>query len=227
MIDRQGLRDEYEKYSSEHLLTLRARGEELVPEAHEIIEEVFRIRGETLPPPPARPITDEVDPAVRQSLALKLVLGVALIVGGQVLIQITKSSQAIGIPVTLACLGYLWWDWQRKSRLVSKQRARLDAQKRIGTAGFTELMFCAADGDLARASDLLNYGARANAQDDNGASALHYAAREGQRQIVELLLSRGADRTLRTKAGKTAIEYAVAEGHAEIANALSRAATLG
>lgn len=221
MIDKQSLRAEYDEYTSEHLLSLRARGDELAHEAHEIIEEIFRARNETIPPRPSRRIVDAGDPAGSQSPILKWGLVIVALVAAQVLIEITKSSPLIGIPVALAGLAFIWWDWQRKRAPTTKERARALAQKRIGSGGFTELMFCAAEGDLSRASELLSYGAKPSVQDDNGASALHYAARAGRPQIVELLLLSGVDRSLKTKTGKTARDYAVAQGHAQIVDMLS------
>ncbi|MEJ2434291.1 MAG: ankyrin repeat domain-containing protein [Pseudolabrys sp.] len=55
---------------------------------------------------------------------------------------------------------------------------------------------------------LLDHGARLDAADNRGRTALMIAAQTGHLEMVDLLLSRGANRSLRDKAGKTAADLA-------------------
>ncbi len=55
------------------------------------------------------------------------------------------------------------------------------------------LMAAAARGDAARASLLLDCGAKINAKDSTGDSALHWACSKGHEDVVRLLLDRGSD----------------------------------
>ena len=67
---------------------------------------------------------------------------------------------------------------------------------------------------------LLDKGARVDAQDKDGKTALILAATKGYRDMVELLLKRGANPTLSDTGGRTALYWALANGHKEIAEIL-------
>lgn len=65
-------------------------------------------------------------------------------------------------------------------------------QPRYAQALDRQLMLAAGSGDVARIKALLAQGARANAVDEWGNSALLYAAREGQMESARILLKAGA-----------------------------------
>jgi ankyrin repeat protein len=56
---------------------------------------------------------------------------------------------------------------------------------------------------------LLTYGARIDATQSGGFTALHAAAHSGNRALVRLLLEKGANAELRTDEGKTALDLAI------------------
>lgn len=74
------------------------------------------------------------------------------------------------------------------------------------------------------AQTLLDHGARIDAADDQGASALTWAARLGSEEMVKLLLSRGANAGAKDAAGKTAEDNARDAGHEEIARQIQQGA---
>ena len=60
---------------------------------------------------------------------------------------------------------------------------------------------------------LLDHGARVDARQEGGWTALHAAAQSGDVALVTLLLARGADRALANDYGKTAASLAKEKGH--------------
>jgi ankyrin repeat protein len=81
--------------------------------------------------------------------------------------------------------------------------------------GATPLMNAVQDGDLDRATFLLDHGADPNAIDLRGFAALHRAAESGHKGLVELLLARGAAANVVAE-GHTALSLAEQRGRAEI-----------
>jgi CubicO group peptidase (beta-lactamase class C family) len=63
---------------------------------------------------------------------------------------------------------------------------------------------------------LLSHGARIDAQNLTGFTALHHAAESGSVESARALLAAGADTSLRTQAGETAADVARRKGHAAI-----------
>ena len=63
---------------------------------------------------------------------------------------------------------------------------------------------------------LVDQGARIDAQNETGMTALMYAAMFGHRQIVQFLVDKRAEITLRDAEGMTAGDYAAAKGFNEI-----------
>lgn len=96
-----------------------------------------------------------------------------------------------------------------------KQSLESDASafKRIGINGFTELMYWAGQGDVERATSLLDNGAIVNAQDEKGGTALLYAALNAHQEIVSLLIAHGADPSIAAMNGLT--PRSAAERHKE------------
>lgn len=65
-------------------------------------------------------------------------------------------------------------------------------------------------------------GASANARDEKGGTALHWAAGRGNAAIVALLIDHGADIGARDGVGQTPLDVARRMGRAEAAEALAR-----
>jgi len=73
-----------------------------------------------------------------------------------------------------------------------------------------------ASGNLAVVRAVLEAGADANAQQQEGFRPVHEAATRGSRELAELLVSHGADPTLTNDAGKNSIDFAKEKGHTEL-----------
>ena len=65
------------------------------------------------------------------------------------------------------------------------------------------LMIAAQKGSVDAVKELLSQGAKVNAQNNNGCTALHWAARNGHTEVVLALLEAGADASLKDKNGET------------------------
>ena len=77
--------------------------------------------------------------------------------------------------------------------------------------GRSQLMFAAKAGDTKRIADLLYSGAKIDARDNQGWSALMYAARYQQNpDVISFLLYKGAQRTLKNNYGITALMLSAA-----------------
>ncbi|MEO6580340.1 MAG: serine hydrolase, partial [Sphingomicrobium sp.] len=70
---------------------------------------------------------------------------------------------------------------------------------------------------------LLRSGARIDAQNLSGFTALHHAAERGSLKAAQALIDAGANRSLRNANGETAAEVATRNGHADIAAMLAKA----
>ncbi len=214
------MKEEFSRLSSEYLLERRALGDELSAEAHAAIEEVFRERGEVLPPRPKAPIISNAASrdgrhASSSSSLSRNVAGVvlALIVGG---IGNEIGHSWIGLLITAAILLYLVADWLRKSYLSPEQQEQEKNQRIAFEEGLTELMTSAADGAVGRVRDLLNYGHKPNARSSSGSTALMYAVRNDHAEVVRVLLTAGADPTLKSDKGIDCQALAARHAGAEI-----------
>jgi ankyrin repeat protein len=86
---------------------------------------------------------------------------------------------------------------------------------------FTVLHHVSAEGDVAKATLLLDHGAAIDAVDEEYRSTpLGIAARFGRREVVALLLARGADPNASGAPWSTPLAWARKKGHAEIEAAL-------
>ena len=97
------------------------------------------------------------------------------------------------------------------SRAFWGDEALWDAIKdRCGPAGQTRLMWCAQEGDVARARWLLERGARVDAAETgDGFTALIWASCRGHLEIVRELLGRGANvNAAQTNNGRTSLMWA-------------------
>lgn len=91
-----------------------------------------------------------------------------------------------------------------------------EAQSASLPGGATPLMAAAHQGDVRSVQGLLQYGARLEAQDDDGYTALMYAANAGRDDVVRVLLERGADINAKDRQLSTPLMFAAQGGHAKI-----------
>ena len=88
----------------------------------------------------------------------------------------------------------------------------------------TPLMIAAREGGVETARFLIDHGANIQAQDSNGATALHIAARPWWKENAELvatLLAAGADKHIRDNRGRTPFDIAKDAGFGQSAAALA------
>ena len=215
-------KQQFSKLTSEYLLQMRARGDELSDEAHRAIEEIFLDRGEHLPLRPTKPIfvtANRNKSGAKEILRISAFLVIALFVS---VVAHMLAHSWVGIVFTLAVIIYLVANWLRRQTLSAAEKAREDEEKKIADEGLTEIMVCAANGDLARIRELVNYGVNVNDHSTSGTTALMYAARNNHLAVVEFLLSAGADKTKKTDKNSTASDIAKKHGHHEVATYLEK-----
>ncbi len=109
--------------------------------------------------------------------------------------------------------------------VVSGIRLVQDAQSSPHPGNVPRLMGSAQQGDVDEVQKLLDYGARVDAQDDAGYTALMYAASAGSADVVRVLLEHGADPDARDKQSSTPLMFAAQGGHVEIVRALIQVGT--
>lgn len=85
-----------------------------------------------------------------------------------------------------------------------------------GKGGYPPLLGAAGYGYSEYVERLLKAGAKVNAADFRGLTALMRAAEQGHRDIVRTLLRAGADRVLTDRWGETALTLAQKKGHKEV-----------
>ena len=83
-----------------------------------------------------------------------------------------------------------------------------------------DLIAATRDNDVAQVESLLVHGARANARDAAGNTALIISAAYGYTDMAALLITSGADVDIRGRLGHTALTAAAEEGNLEIARLL-------
>ena len=91
-----------------------------------------------------------------------------------------------------------------------------EAQSAPLPGGATRLMAAAHQGHVRSVEGLLQYGARLEAQDDDGYTALMYAANAGHDHVVRVLLERGADVNARDRQSSTPLMFAAQGGNAQM-----------
>ncbi len=211
-------KDTFSQYSSDHLLQKRALGDELSDEAHKAIEEIFAERGELLPARPTKPVIIEKSQhanAKSQSTFKTIILLAFAMVAMGAANAIAKTW--IGVVVTIGVIGYLVFEWLRKSTLTDEQKALEEDEDAAEKHGLNDLMIAAANGDVIRVNELIDYGIDVNKRNQSGATALMYAARNGHSSVVNALISAGADRLAKTHEGSTAASIARKSGYSAVA----------
>ena len=209
--------------TSEHLLQLRARGEGLSDEAHHAIEEIFAEREEHIPAKPMAPIFIARSDAP-ESRTGKLFKSATLIILALFVMGMAKALAYtwIGVLFTVGVVIYVVANWFRRQNLAPTEREQEDNKKKAEEDCLTEIMICAADGDLKRIRELVEYGGDVNAKSLSGTTALMYAARNNHLSIVEYLLAAGADPTFKSDKQSTALDIAKKFGHIEISTCLEQ-----
>ena len=212
------LREQFSELTTEYLLQMLARGDDLTGAAHHAIEEILKERGEPLPKRPSKPIyTDQSDPLSLGLGKFFKAVGQGLLIVFALLASEALSGTWIGyfIAFVIAIGFILVWQW--RSNRTPEQIQFEKNEKIMKEEGLTEFMVCAGNGDMERIRELVEYGADLNARSSSGNTALMYAARNDQLPIVTFLLNSGADPTLRSKNGMTAADIARKFGNAETA----------
>lgn len=228
-VDLASFRRELTLLDTEDLLARRAEGDRYLPEAQAAIAAELTSRGLTPPPLPQAPIEAKAlspEKRVRTLTAASIAVLVASLVLANGLVGVLATNPVWHAAASAICILLLFIQWSRSSaenKEVTPEeaeqkrlKAREAAKKRVGHGGYSELMFAAADGDLARVKQLLQYGAEVNGQDSKGGTPLMYAAMNGHREVVEFLLELGADRKLRSSAGLSAADYARKGGFTQL-----------
>jgi hypothetical protein len=211
-------------YASEDLLQKRALGDELADAAHSAIEEIFAERGEHLPPRPAKPVF-LADPVVPGTNALFtptnmafFFIAPALLAGAATLLM----NAWVGVLAAVAVGLFFVAKWLHRRGMTSEQRAAGDLARKAERDNLSELMMSAANGDLARAKELVSFGADVNARSPSGTTALMYASRNNHAEVVRFLVSSGAHIKAALRNGSTASSIARKFGHDELATYLEQ-----
>jgi hypothetical protein len=79
-----------------------------------------------------------------------------------------------------------------------------------------QLIEAADKGDLERVQDALYLGAKVNAINEYGWTALHYAVKQGHTEVIRVLVENGVDVNLGHSNGRTSLHCAIQEGYVEI-----------
>lgn len=214
---------QFSDLTSEYLLQLRARGDGLSDEAHQAIEEIFTERGERLPAKPKTSIFIANNGAPTSGTG-KFSKSATLIILGLLGLVMAKAFAHtwVGVLITVGVVIYFVANWFRRQKLTPAQREREDNEKKAEEEGLTEIMVCAANGNLDRIRELVEYGGDVNTRSLSGTTALMYAARNNHLAIVDFLISAGADPKLKSDKKSTAMDIAKKFGHLEIAARLEQ-----
>ena len=225
---------QFKDFTSEHLLEKRALGDELDDEAHRAIEHILLERGEVLAP---RPTAMGAQPRLPDPS--RPVNWVALLTGGGAVLAALLlgllAGAVWGVLVLAAYGAYRAYQWFSGRMLpdngaidaASGQELVVAVPDPADENGLTEIMHCAASGDVKRVQQLIDAGADVNARSHQGTTALMYAARNNHMVIVASLIEAGAFANARSNKGNTAGQLARQFGHLEVAAALEQCCSGG
>lgn len=205
-------KDTFVNYSSEALLEKRALGNELSDDAHKAIEEIFAERDEKLPAKPSKPILlDSLE--TKGDKTLRHFGVIAFFFGAAVLAKVIINSWLVFL-IAIICAVFYAFKWIRGSSRTPENQAEEE--------GLTEMMICAANGDLDRLKELVSFGVDVNAQSNLGTSALMYAVKNNHIAVVDFLLGVGANARLISAKGSTALSIAEKFQHDDLVIFLKR-----
>lgn len=216
-------KSKFESLSSDYLLELRARGDGLVDEAHLAIEEIFKERGEACPGRPTIAVPPPNDmKKIRRTSNAKTFALIVLAVFSWGAAKVLAHTW-IGILVTI--LTFACWAIMKlhESTKSAEEIEKEKQEQKASSDGVTELMTSAAEGNVGRIKELIEYGHDPNQISLSGATALIYAARNNQAAAIKILLERGADPRLANERGQTAESVARTFGNVEALNQLKQA----
>lgn len=202
----RNIKETFSQYTNEALLERRALGDQLSEEAHQAIEDIFNERGEILPPRPMSSILHGKDRWADRGFVEKF--GWIIAVGAVIIISKALAHTWLGIPLSILII-CVWGVSRIRKSTLSKEDGKRDQEAQVANEeGLTDLMVAAAEGNVQRAEDLINYGADVNAKSLNGSTPLMYAARNNNASIIELLLNHGADSGVTNLNKSTALSIA-------------------
>jgi hypothetical protein len=204
--------------STEQLLHMRAEGDMLADEWHELIELVLLERGEHVPPIPQKAILIPVKAEKTKGDGL-LFLGFALFI---LVVGKMVAHTFMGIFAGACVMLYFLIRQIRRGALTEEQRDEEDGERLADKDELNELMRTSANGQMSRVKELLAFRAiDVNARTPSGSTALFYAARNGHADIADLLMCAGADLSITNEKGATAADVARRFGHVEMIPQLS------
>ena len=105
-------------------------------------------------------------------------------------------------------------------------RRLVEAGADVNYYGWSPLIYAAFNGHTAIVEYLLKYGARIDAQTENGSTALYVAARNGHVDALKKLIEHKANPTLANNYNETPLDAAKKSGNAEIENILRKVVPL-
>ncbi|CAK9007831.1 unnamed protein product [Durusdinium trenchii] len=103
---------------------------------------------------------------------------------------------------------------------VARASLGFDESGALGDGGTTPLMMAAHKGDVEEVKGYVKNGAKLDAQDLYGWTALRYAVRADQVEAAEALIEGGADMNLSSKSGRTPLMSAASNGIADMVKLL-------
>jgi len=211
----------FQNHTTEHLLAKRALGDELSDDAHAAIEEIFKERGEPLPPKPSRPVlSTDITTAPSKTLATTKTIAILFLCLLAFGVAKAISHTWVGFAISGVAVLYLLIyrpgtvsdEPEKQAEAVSRQIAERDK--------LNPLMLASASGDLVRVQELISFGQDVNVQSLAGTTALMYAAGNGHIEVVDLLLKNGADPNIFSEKKSTALSLSKKFGHEAVQKSL-------
>jgi hypothetical protein len=205
--------NEFVNFETDYLITLRARGEELNEEAHAAIEKIASERGEKLPPKPNHFMDIKIEYGKKKESKFlngtgNVLLVIFALIGGEIGREFIEESPLVGLLISMPIVAFFGYKFLKR-KINKEEKAKYEKQKEIENKGLTELMVCAADGELDKLRDLVNYKkVDLNRTCFGGSTALMYAVRNNHFEIAKILIENGADISVKNRSSQTALSIA-------------------